>query len=171
MAVAEHFAPRVAGREDGFEERQDEGVDLTSVMYSDMDSSWGRAMYHPTDPGPGMEKAAQSYGRAMSGEPGDPDLMRSVSDMHWWFANSMPFCRGSAAVGEWLAQSVIEKKTGMRPEFEGDVSPDLAAFMAEDRDAYAAQYGGMLVMPDVAGAAAAAPAPASAAPEVPAEHP
>jgi len=88
-----------------------------------------------------LQKAEAAYDAAMAADGEDADGLTAVdhvADMQFWLANAMPFQRGSAAISSWLAQSILETKTGTRPRFTA--SADLQAFMTADLDEYRTRY-------------------------------
>ncbi|SCA62807.1 hypothetical protein SCG7109_AD_00440 [Chlamydiales bacterium SCGC AG-110-M15] len=56
-----------------------------------------------------LERAEKAFVRALSSDT-EEDLTHHVGHMRFWLAHAHPFIRGSAAVSEWLEQSVYRAK-------------------------------------------------------------
>lgn len=63
----------------------------------------------------------------------NPETLREgigkIAEIHWWFAQSVPYCRGSAAIGDAFAK-VNGDLLGIRiPGYKENIAPDLEAFV------------------------------------------
>jgi hypothetical protein len=62
-----------------------------------------------------------------------------IAQFHWWFANAMPFDRGSAAIGEVLAETLL-KGAGFKWEKKKHLLIDIEALLEPNMDEFVRQY-------------------------------
>jgi hypothetical protein len=117
---------RIYGEIDG------EQIPLTFFAWSEE----GGVMYH-TDPQhlPKIEQHVERlYQKALDPSLSEKDFIETVASMHWWLAQSMPNERGSAAISDTFARTLMERRGIPVPNWREGVVPDLEAIFSNHDD-------------------------------------
>lgn len=72
--------------------------------------------------------------------PSIDELQESIAEFHWWFANIMPFQRGSESVAEMFVHIMLGQHGHKFKGWKEGISPDIQAFLESDLEVYAGKY-------------------------------
>lgn len=157
-------ARAVEGMEPGgsrtiFGEIDGQPVELTTITNGDPPTMWNT----PSANIPKVrQQAARLYEEAMDPALSPEATVEKVGELHWWLSHGMVYERGSAAITDMTAKTILSAKGIKTPPWKQGVAPDIEALISSDPKAYAKNYrnlfDGPVQGPKPAGAAPAGPA-------------